>query len=427
MSVTCVFGAQWGDEGKGKVVDYLAADADVVVRYQGGSNAGHTIKIGDDKFAIRLTPSGVLQGAIGVIANGVILDPTVLRTEVELLEQKGYPVTERLKVSDRAQLVLPFHGPMDRALDKTRHDMWRIGTTGRGISTSMADKHLYEGFRVADLLSDAIRRDRLPYLLKRGNARLQALGEDGIDLAAATAEVEGWVEFLRPFACDTGRFLNDANDSGRRILLEGAQAALLDVDFGTYPFVSTSNSGVSGVSCGTGLPPRAVERVLAVAKAYATRVGTGPFPTEDHGEVGRRLQEDGREFGTVTGRRRRCGWFDAVAARHVCRLNGVDAFALTKIDVLRGYDVLKICIAYEVDGRRIEEFPADLDLLQRAQPIYRELPGFDVPVRDIKNKSELPAPLLQYVDAVAQEIGTSIDILSVGPERTETVSLEAGA
>jgi adenylosuccinate synthase len=425
MPVTCVFGGQWGDEGKGKVVDFLARDADIVARYQGGSNAGHTIFIGEERFALRLTPSGVLQGAMGVIANGVILDPSVLRAEVEQLAQRGFDVRSRLRVSDRAHLVLPFHPPLDRALDASRSALWRNQSTGRGISTCMGDKHLYEGFRVADLLSDRVRSERLVYLLERGNARLRALGAEEVDLLAATAEVESWVEFLRPLACDTVKLLREAARAQKRIVLEGAQAALLDVDFGTYPFVSTSNCGVGGISAGTGLHARAVDRVIAVAKAYVTRVGAGPLPTRDTGEIGRLIQTRGKEFGTVTGRPRDCGWFDAVAMRHVCALNGVDGIALTKIDVLQGIDPLRICVAYEIDGRRLEDFPADIDLLRRARPIYRDVPGFTEPLGKIRRPEDLPPRAAAYVEALAKESGARILLLSVGPERTETLTLGA--
>jgi len=425
MPVTCVFGAQWGDEGKGKVVDFLARDADFVARYQGGSNAGHTITIGEERFALRLTPSGVMQGATGVIANGVILDPTVLRGELDQLEARGFDVRQRLKVSDRAHLVLPFHPPLDRALDASRSDRWRTNTTGRGISTCMGDKHLYEGFRVADLLNSRVRRDRLVYLLERGNARLRMLGAEEVDVAAATAEVESWVELLRPLACDTARLLREARDAGKEIVLEGAQAALLDVDFGTYPFVSTSNCGVGGIPGGTGLPLRAVDRVLAVAKAYITRVGAGPLPTRADEPLASLLRERGKEYGTVTGRPRDCGWFDAVAMRHVCRINGVDGVALTKIDVLTGIDPLRICVAYEVDGRRLEEFPADIDTLQRAKPIYRDVPGFTEPLGKVRRPQDLPAKAAAYVESLTQEIGAPVLLLSVGPERTETVTLGA--
>lgn len=425
MPVTCVFGGQWGDEGKGKVVDFLVRDSHVVVRYQGGSNAGHTIVLGEDRFALRLTPSGVLQGAMGVIANGVILDPSVLRTEVTELEARGYDVRPRLKVSDRAHLVLPFHPPLDRALDASRSDLWRNQSTGRGISTCMGDKHLYEGFRVADLLSARVRSERLVYLLERGNARLRALGAEEVRIADATKEVESWVEFLRPLACDTVKLLREARAAGKEIVLEGAQAALLDVDFGTYPFVSTSNCGVGGISAGTGLPVRAVDRVIAVAKAYVTRVGAGPLPTRDTGKVGALLRERGKEFGTVTGRPRDCGWFDALAMRHVCALNGVDGIALTKIDVLEGIDPLRICIAYEVDGRRIEEFPADIDLLRRARPVYREMPGFSESLRKIRRLEDLPRHAAAYIDALARESGAPIVLLSVGPDRDETLTMGA--
>jgi len=424
MPVTCVFGAQWGDEGKGKVVDWLAKDADIVVRYQGGANAGHTLIVGGERLALRLTPSGVLQGALGVISNGVALDADVLFEEIRHLESKGIPVRSRLKVSDRVHLVLPFHGPLDRALDALRADAWRVGTTGRGVSTTIADKHSYDGFRTADLLSPRVRADRLPYLLERGNARLRAAGAEPIDVAQSMERAARWAEWLAPLVCDTTTLLRDAVEARRRILLEGAQAALLDVDFGTYPFCTTSNTGISGVSAGTGLPARCVDRVLAVSKAYTTRVGTGPFPTEDSGTVGRTIQERGREFGTVTGRPRRCGWFDGVAVRHVCLLNGADELALTKIDVLTGIDPLRICIAYEVDGRRFEEFPADVDLLFRAKPVYRELPGFHEAIQGVKDAEDLPRPAREYVKAIEAETGTPVRILSVGPERAETVLLE---
>jgi adenylosuccinate synthase len=425
LPVTCVFGAQWGDEGKGKVVDWLAKDADIVVRYQGGANAGHTIRIGGERFALRLTPSGVIQGALGVIANGVALDADVLLEEIGNLEARGIPVRPRLRISDRAHLVLPFHGPLDRALDASRSDRWRIGTTGRGVSTAIADKHLYEGFRVADLLSPRVRADRLPYLLERGNARLAAAGGVPVDTAEAIRRAEAWAEALAPMACDTEILLRNARDAGKRILLEGAQAALLDVDFGTYPFCTTSNTGIAGVSSGTGLPARCVDRVLAVSKAYTTRVGTGPFPTEDSGEVGKRIQERGREFGTVTGRARRCGWFDAVAVRHVCRFNGADEVALTKIDVLSGIDPLRVCIAYEVDGRRFEDFPADIDVLFRCRPVFREFAGFSASLTGAKGAEELPREAREYIRGIEAEILTPVRILSVGPERAETFLLGA--
>jgi adenylosuccinate synthase len=423
MSITCVFGAQWGDEGKGKIIDYLSAEADYVVRYQGGSNAGHTIWIGEERYALRLTPSGVLRGATGVIANGVLLDPTVLLGEIEDLEGRGHAVRERLLLSDRAQLVLPFHGPLDRALDASRNDTWRVGTTGRGISTSMADKHLYEGFRVADLLNERVRSERLGYLIERANVRLRSLGAEEVDPDATKAEVESWVEWMRPLVRDTVVLLHEARAAGKRILLEGAQAALLDVDFGTYPFVSTSNTGTAGAPVGTGLPPRSIDDVVGVAKAYCTRVGTGPFPSYDGGEAGTRMQERGKEFGTVTGRPRRCGWFDAVSARHVVRLNGMDRLALTKIDVLRGLDPLRICVAYDVDGERVEAFPADIDVLRRARPIYRELAGFGDEISSARTREDLPAAVAAYVEAVEEEAGVRVSLLSVGPERTETAIL----
>ncbi|MHC4956087.1 MAG: adenylosuccinate synthase [Planctomycetota bacterium] len=427
MPVTCVFGAQWGDEGKGKIVDFLARDADYAVRFQGGANAGHTIRIGDETFAQRLTPSGVLAGAIGVIANGVALDPIVLKKELETLDSKGIDARSRLHVSDRAQLVLPFHGPLDRALDASRNDTWRNNTTGRGISTCMGDKHLYEGFRVADLLNDRVRAERLRYLLERGNARLRALGVEDFDIDGAEAEVDSWVAWMRPLATDTTRLLQDARAEDKNILIEGAQAALLDVDFGTYPFVTSSSTGLNGVASGTGLPPRAIDNAIAVAKAYITRVGSdaGPFPSAADEQTAAFLQERGREFGTVTGRPRRCGWFDAVAMGHVCRLNGVDSVALTKIDVLADIDPLRICVAYECDGQRLDSFPADIDILRRSRPVFRDVPGFKGSLAGVRTPEELPSNARQYVAAIQEEIGTSIGLLSVGPERTETITLRA--
>jgi len=427
MPVTCVFGAQWGDEGKGKIVDFLARDADYAVRFQGGANAGHTIRIGDQKFALRLTPSGVLAGAIGVIANGVVVDPIVLRKEIETLESKGVDLRGRLHVSSRAHLVLPFHGPLDRALDASRSDAWRNNTTGRGISTCMGDKHAYEGFRVVDLLNGRVRAQRLRYLMERGNMRLRMLGAEEIDLDAAEAEVESWIEWMRPLVTDTTRLLQQAQADDKRILIEGAQAALLDVDFGTYPFVTASSCGVNGVASGTGLSPRSIDSAIAVAKAYVTRVGSdaGPFPTLAEENIRELLQERGREFGTVTGRPRRCGWFDAVAMSHVCRLNGVDSVALTKIDVLADIDPLRICIAYECDGERLESFPADIDVLQRCRPIYRDLPGFTGSLSGIRAPADLPVEARNYVAAIEEEIGAEVQLLSVGPERTETITLRA--
>ncbi len=427
MPVTCVFGAQWGDEGKGKIVDYLADRADFAVRYQGGSNAGHTIYVGETRFALRLTPSGLLQGATGVIANGVVLDANVLRDEIKMLTEQGVDIEGRLRVSDRAHVVLPFHGPMDRALDASRSADWVNNTTGRGISTCIGDKHRYEGLRVADLLSERVRAKRLRYLLERGNQQLQGLGADPIDIDQSLAEAEEWVRWLKPLACDTTMLLHDAWRAGKEILLEGAQAALLDVDFGTYPFVSASSTGANGIASGTGLPFRAVDKVITVAKAYITRVGSeaGPFPTRADDEFGRQMQRVGKEFGTVTGRERRCGWFDAVAARYVCRLNGVDTMALTKIDVLRGIDPLRICVAYDIDGQRIEHFPADLDALQRAKPIYRDVAGFSEELSAARRREDLPERARAYVAAIEEEVGVPVSLVSVGPERTETVSLGA--
>jgi len=314
---------------------------------------------------------------------------------------------------------------LDRALDASRNDTWRNNTTGRGISTCMGDKYRYEGFRVADLLSERVRASRLRYLLERGNAQLAALGAETIDLDEAESTVCSWADWLRPLVVDAGAVLRAARDRGERILLEGAQAALLDIDFGTYPFVTSSNTGANGVASGTGLPPRALDRVIAVAKAYITRVGSdaGPFPTFDDGPAGRRMQERGKEFGTVTGRPRRCGWFDAVAARHVCAINGVDALAITKIDVLQGLDPLRICTAYEIDGKEMREFPADVDTLQRARPVWRTMPGFDAEVTDVRRREDLPAAVGAYVRALEEEVGAPVELLSVGPERMETVRL----
>jgi adenylosuccinate synthase len=291
----------------------------------------------------------------------------------------------------------------------------------------MGDKHLYEGFRVADLLNRRVREDRLRYLIERGNIRLRSLGVEEMPVDEAVAEVEGWVEWMRPLATDTTRLLQDARAADKNILIEGAQAALLDVDFGTYPFVTSSSTGLNGVASGTGLPPRAIDDAIAVAKAYVTRVGSdaGPFPSAAEPDIAATLQERGREFGTVTGRPRRCGWFDAVAMAHVCRLNGVDSVALTKIDILADIDPLRICVAYECDGKRLDGFPADIDVLQRCRPVYRDVPGFSGDLCGIRRPGDLPARAREYVAAIEQEIGTEVQLLSVGPERTETITLRA--
>ena len=420
MPNTLLIGAQWGDEGKGKIVDFLSLDADVVVRYQGGSNAGHTIEIGAERYVLHLVPSGILYpDKTCVIGNGLVIDPTALVHEIKELEKRGIKTAGRLHVSDRAHAVMPYHKALDAARENRLAAGSKIGTTQRGIGPAYSDKATRSGIRMGDLLDKKL-DVRLAERLAEKNEQLVMMGAATLDIQKVLSEVREAATFLAPYISDTVKLLNDAYHAKKEILFEGAQGTMLDIDFGTYPFVTSSNPTSGGACVGTGLPPRAVERVLGVIKAYTTRVGEGPFPTELLDSVGEGLRKQGREFGATTGRPRRCGWFDAVVARYSAMVNGVDYWAITKLDVLDEMETIKICVAYECDGKRYETVPACISTLERCKPIYQEFPGWMAPTSGITSYDELPAKAKEYVQALCDISGVPMGVLSVSPKRHST-------
>ena len=422
MPVSVVIGAQWGDEGKGKVVDLLAPEVDIVARYQGGANAGHTIKWGDETFVLHLIPSGIFHdGVTCVIGNGVVIDPAALMEEIGQIEALGYSVEGRLKISHNAHLIMPYHKALDQARERWR-DAEAIGTTGRGIGPAYVDKFARSGIRVVDLLDrDGLRKKLKAAIEEKNEILAQVYGSDRLDVDAI---VDEYVEFdhrIDPYVTDTSAFLNDALADGKRILAEGAQGALLDVDHGTYPYVTSSHPTSGGACTGLGIPPTAVDRIIGIVKAYSTRVGNGPFPTELEDETGERLRAEGHEFGATTGRPRRCGWLDLVALGYTSRLNGFTELAVTKLDVLAGLDELKVCVAYEIDGKRTERFPTDLETLKKATPVYETLPGFDGDLAGIREVEDLPAAARDYLQFVTDRLGVRITVIGTGPKREETL------
>jgi adenylosuccinate synthase len=413
-----VLGAQWGDEGKGKIVDLLAPRFAIVARYQGGHNAGHTVFVRGSKFILRLIPSGILhEGVICVIGTGVVIDPQALLAEIDELERNGVRVGDRLMISDRAHLILPYHRELD-VLSEARRGERKIGTTSRGIGPAYEDKVARRGVRVGDLgdmqaLSDAIRHNV--------DARNKLVPGNPMDVQAVIDELRPIWERMRRWVTDVSAYLARARAGGQSILFEGAQGTLLDLDHGTYPYVTSSSATAGGVCTGLGIGPRAIDGVLGVAKAYTTRVGEGPLPTELHGEAGNRLREKGGEFGAVTGRPRRCGWFDAVALRYAVRINGLDALAMTKIDVLDNMDPIPICTAYRCQGRTLEEFPADIAQLAACEPVYETMPGWSQPTRGIRRFDDLPVEARNYIARLEAITGTPAAIISTGSEREDTI------
>ena len=418
-----VIGAQWGDEGKGKIVDLLTPRFAIVARYQGGHNAGHTVYVRGQKFVLHLIPSGILhEGVTCVIGNGVVVDPQALFREVDELAALGVDVNGRLFVSDRAHLILPYHRELD-VLSEARRGERRIGTTSRGIGPAYEDKIARRGIRVCDLNNPAVLEDGVRENVR---ARNRVILDTTLDWRQVYDELLAWGERLRPWMTDTSVLLNDAIRKGQPILFEGAQGTLLDIDHGTYPFVTSSNASAGGVCTGLGVPPRAVGTVLGVAKAYTTRVGEGPLPTELHGELGQRLRDTGQEYGASTGRPRRCGWFDAVAVRFAARVNGLDALAITKLDVLDGLDEVAICTAYRCGDRVLTEFPADLKLLASCEPVYETLPGWKTPTRGVTRLEDLPAEARAYIARLEEVTGVPAGILSTGSDRDETIIRDPG-
>jgi adenylosuccinate synthase len=413
-----VLGAQWGDEGKGKIVDLLTPRFDVVARYQGGHNAGHTVYVGGRKFVLRLIPSGILHsGVTCVIGNGVVVDPQALFAEVDELARHGIDVAGRLVISDKAHMILPYHRDLD-LLAEARRGERKIGTTSRGIGPAYEDKIARRGIRVGDLADAAaleqVVRDNVA-------ARNRLVHDSTMDWKTVLEELWRHRARLQPWVRDVSLWLNGEMKAGKSVLFEGAQGTLLDVDHGTYPFVTSSNATIGGVFTGLGVGPRAVGAVLGVAKAYTTRVGAGPLPTELSGAMGDRLRESGNEYGAVTGRPRRCGWYDAVAGRYGVRINGLDALALTKLDVLDGLDTLQICTAYRCAGRIVPEFPSDVVQLAACEPVYETHPGWSTPTRGIRRFSDLPENARRYVARLEEVTGVHVAIVSTGSERDDTI------
>ena len=408
-----IVGLQWGDEGKGKIVDHMAQTHDYVCRFAGGHNAGHTIVIGDQTYALHLIPSGVLNPAAkNVVGNGVVLSPVDFIKEMEQFDD----LEGRLFISDKAHLLLPHHALIDQARERMKGAN-AIGTTGKGIGPAYGDKVARVGHRVGELLDPAKLTAKLVAYFEMYHGIFDVMGVELPTEAELLAELTGYKAVLEPYITDTTLLVWDALDAGKKILLEGAQGTMLDIDHGTYPYVTSSTTVSAGAASGVGIAPRDIGRVTGIAKAYCTRVGNGPFPSEDHGEAGQRLRDNGHEYGTTTGRPRRCGWFDAVAARHAVRINGVDQIALMKLDVLDGFDTVKVCVAYEVDGKRIDYVPYDLE---EATPVYETFPGWDK-TEGVQTFDDLPETARDYITALEGMVGAKMGIISTSPEREDTI------
>ncbi|BBK42296.1 adenylosuccinate synthetase [Allostella vacuolata] len=422
MANVAVVGAQWGDEGKGKIVDWLSERADVVVRFQGGHNAGHTLVIGNIEYRLSLLPSGVVRpGKLSVIGNGVVIDPWAFFREIETLAGKGVTITpETLQVADNAVLILPLHGELDRAREEARGAA-RLGTTGRGIGPAYEDKVARRALRVCDLAEPDTLDRKLEELLRHHNQLRRGFGLDEVEAAAIRDELAGVSDRLLAFARPVWRSLDEAKRAGKRILFEGAQAAMLDVDHGTYPYVTSSNTVAGQAATGCGLGPSAVGTVLGIAKAYTTRVGSGPFPTELKDAIGERLGERGREFGTVTGRKRRCGWFDAAMVRQAVKVAGITGLALTKLDVLDGLSEIQVCTGYRLDGEVVDHLPAGMGKQARCEPVYETLEGWQQSTRGARSWAQLPATAIKYVRRIEELVEAPVQLLSTSPEREDTI------
>jgi len=422
VSATVVLGLAWGDEGKGRVCDALAADARYVARYSGGNNAGHTIRVGEEEFVVHLIPSGIVrEGVVCTIGNGVVVNPEVLAEEVSMLEGRGIEVEDRLKVDGRAHLILPYHiqldGYREKALGKAK-----IGTTNRGIGPTYEDKIARVGVRTQDVFDEGILRQKLRSALREKNSAItNVYGEEPYDPDELASYILSFRELLEPMVVDTGTLLRDALGRGEPVLLEGAQATLLDNDFGTYPFVTSSNPSAGGACIGAGIPPTLLDEVIGVTKAYTTRVGDGPFPTELFDETGEILRQVGNEYGATTGRPRRCGWLDLVAVKFSASVNGINGLALTMVDVLSAVEEVKVCVGYELDGQRVGDFPMHQTNLHHAHPIYESFPGWGVDVTGCRRREELPEEARTFVSFVEEGVGAPLRMISVGPERDQAI------
>jgi adenylosuccinate synthase len=421
MPAVVLLGAQWGDEGKGKATDLLGDQVDYVVRYQGGNNAGHTVVIGDQKYALHLLPSGILSpNVIPVIGNGVVIDPAVLLTEIKGLNERGIN-TSKLKISTNAHLITPYHRTIDKVSERFLGKS-KIGTTGRGIGPAYADKINRIGIRVQDLFDQSILKQKIEAALHDKNQILvKVFNRKGITVEEVIDEYLGYAEILKPYVTDTSLLLDQALQQGKVVLLEGSQGTLLDVDHGTYPFVTSSNPTAGGASTGSGIGPTKITRVIGILKAYTTRVGSGPFPTELFDEDGEALRKIGGEVGVTTGRNRRCGWFDAPIARYAVRVNGLTDFFLTKLDVLTGWEKIPVCVAYEIDGKRVEELPASQSDFHHAKPVYEYLPGWKENISKAKSVADLPKNAQEYVKFLEKISGAPMSAIGVGPGRDETI------
>ncbi|MEU5133578.1 adenylosuccinate synthase [Streptomyces californicus] len=425
MPALVLLGAQWGDEGKGKATDLLGGSVDYVVRYQGGNNAGHTVVVGDQKYALHLLPSGILSpGCTPVIGNGVVVDPAVLLSELSGLNERGVD-TSKLLISGNAHLITPYNVTLDKVTERFLGKR-KIGTTGRGIGPTYADKINRVGIRVQDLYDESILEQKVEAALEQKNQLLaKVFNRRAIEAGKVVEDMLQYAEQIKPFVADTTLILNDAIDAGKVVLFEGGQGTLLDVDHGTYPFVTSSNPTAGGACTGAGVGPTKISRVIGILKAYTTRVGAGPFPTELHDEDGEALRRIGGERGVTTGRDRRCGWFDAPIARYATRVNGLTDFFLTKLDVLTGWEQIPVCVAYEIDGKRVEELPYNQTDFHHAKPIYENLPGWSEDITQAKTFSDLPKNAQAYVKALEEMSGAPISAIGVGPGRTETIEINS--
>jgi len=423
MANVVVVGAQWGDEGKGKLVDWLSERADVIARFQGGHNAGHTLVIDGQVYKLNALPSGVVRrGKLSVIGNGVVLDPWHLVREIEAIRELGVTITpETLMVAENTPLILPIHGELDRAREEAASKGTKIGTTGRGIGPAYEDKVGRRAVRVADLADEATLIARVDRALQHHDPLRRGLGIDPVDREGLIAQLMDIAPQVLPYAAPVWKVIGDKRRAGKRILFEGAQGALLDIDFGTYPFVTSSNVIAGQAATGVGVGPGAIDYVLGIVKAYTTRVGEGPFPTELQDSDGQRLGERGREFGTVTGRQRRCGWFDACLVRQSCATSGVNGIALTKLDVLDGFERLRICTGYELDGRHLDYLPIASEEQARCTPVYEEMEGWSGSTEGARRWADLPAAAIKYVRRVEELIGCPVALLSTSPEREDTI------
>lgn len=423
MSTVVISGAQWGDEGKGKIVDYLAAQADTVVRFQGGSNAGHTVTVNGEEYKLRLLPSGILyKGTTCVIGNGVVVDPQTLLEEIDSMKARGVD-TSGIKLSNRAHVVMPWHKLFDELGEKMRGEN-KIGTTKRGIGPCYIDKADRIGIRVCDLIDREEFALRVAQVIQMKNLILEKVYNHApLNADEIIREYEGYAERLRPFVCDTIALLNAEVDAGKKILFEGAQATMLDIDYGTYPYVTSSHPISGGVGVGAGVAPKKIDKVFGVVKAYCTRVGEGPFPTEQLNEIGDKLREAGHEFGTVTGRPRRTGWLDACVVKYAGQLSGTDYMAVTRLDILDDFDEIKMCTAYKVDGEILNEIPASLKVLAKVEPVYETFAGWKTDISKIRRYEDLPANAKKYLERMAEVTGIALGIVSVGPNREQTIVL----